>query len=67
MKVEKNSRSYWLNRFNKFFSLGTGVILLGILSFFSKKDLIEVAIPVICGIPIIVYALFCRKRANNLE
>ncbi|MBC2578314.1 hypothetical protein HLB30_07275 [Peptostreptococcus russellii] len=67
MKVEKNSRAYWLNRFNKFFSLGTGVILLGILSFFSKKDLIEVAIPVICGIPIIVYALFCRKRANNLE
>ena len=47
MKVEKNSRAYWLNRFNKFFSLGTGVILLGILSFFSKKDLIEVAIPVI--------------------
>lgn len=67
MKVEKNSRAYWLNRFNKFFSLGTGVILLGILSFFSKKDLIEVAIPVICGIPIIVYALFCRERANNLE
>ncbi len=67
MKVEKNSRAYWLNRFNKFFSLGTGVILLGILGFFSKKDLIEVAIPVICGIPIIVYALFCRKRANNLE
>lgn len=67
MKVEKNSRAYWLNRFNKFFSLGTGVILLGILSFFSKKDLIEVAIPVICGITIIVYALFCRKRANNLE
>ena len=67
MKIEKNGRAYWYNKFNKFFSLGTGIMLLGVLSFISKKDLVQLIIPLICGTPLVGYALYCKKKGKEAE
>lgn len=67
MKIEKKGRAYWLNRYNKFISMGTGVILLGVLSLISKKDIAEFIIPILCGIPMIIYAIFCKKKATKIK
>lgn len=67
MKIEKNGRAYWMNRFNKVSGIGSGLVLLSILEYINKRRLEAVVIYLISGAVFLGYGLLCKKRAKEAE